>query len=304
MVAAPAVAALAVASPTLAARHAALWLAMALASALLLPAIGLAGGALVAGSKAQALVRAVGGAEVEAPPTVWLGGLPGLGAAAVVLVAIAAADWAVTGATTLVGPGEALLGGLAAASVVAVMAARGAAAGVMPHAVREVAAMDVQRLAHLEIHRPTGLERAVAARLGARAALVHGKDARLVRRRYPMALVAGAVTTLALWIVAAAAPAAAAPWVGAFMFAFVGYGVVQARRMTARPIELPIIRTLPVTAGERATAKRAYVVTWAALYPLVGVGPVLARVGDPLPCAAIVAGGVVAAVALAVATIR
>ena len=65
-----------------------------------------------------------------------------------------------------------------------------------------------------------------------------------------------------------------------------------------------IIRTLPVTAGERATAKRAYVVTWAALYPLVGVGPVLARVGDPLPCAAIVAGGVVAAIALAVATIR
>src|SRR5205823_2209629 len=59
--------------------------ATAIASALLLPAVALGAGALVAGGKANALMRAVGGVEVAAPPTAWLGMLPGLAAAGVVL---------------------------------------------------------------------------------------------------------------------------------------------------------------------------------------------------------------------------
>ena len=64
----------------------------------------------------------------------------------------------------------------------------------MPRAMREVAALDRQILAHLEIHRATGLERAVAARLGGGAGPVFDRMARLLRRRYPLFALGGAVT--------------------------------------------------------------------------------------------------------------
>ena len=276
-------------------RHLALVGAVAVASALLLPAIALGGGAIVAGGKAQALMRAVGGAEVAAPPTAWLGVLPGLAAAAVVLAILACAGWlAGTATTTIVGPPAPLLGGLAAASVVAALAARGAAARVMPQAVREVAALDVQRLAHLEIHPPTAIERAIGARLPPGARLVHGKDARLLRRRFPMAFVTGAVTTLALWIVAATRPDAAVVWVGAIVAGFAGYALAMAWRLTARPIELPYLATLPIARADVVRAKAAYLATWTLLYPLLGAAALAARA----PVAAAVAAGVAGIVAV------
>ena len=254
----------------LALRHLALWAAVALAAALLLPAVALGAGAIVVGGKAHALIQAVGGTEVAAPPTAWLGVLPGFAASGIVLAVLGAAGWAIGADQTVVGPAAPLLGGLAGGSVLAALAARAAAPSVMPLAVREVAALDVQRLAHLEIHPPTGLERAVARLLPPGAALVHGKDARLIRRRFPMAFVAGALTTLALWIVAGAGPASGWIWALSITGAFAAYGALMARRLVAPPVELPYLATLPIAPRDARRAKLAYLATYLLLYPLVG----------------------------------
>ncbi len=298
LVVAPAAAATGLFAGEMAARHLALVGAVALASALLLPAVALGAGALVAGGKAHSLMKAVGGVEVAAPPTAWLGVLPGLAAAAVVLAVIASARWVAGAAETSIGPATTLLGGMAGVAVVAALMARQAAAAVMPTAVREVAALDVQRLAHLEIHRPTALERAVAARLGARAALVHGKDARLIRRRYPLALLVGAVATGAWWIVAAARPDAAWIWAATIGVGFAAYGVLVAWRMGERPVELPrFAATLPLERADLVRAKSAYVATWMLLYPVLGAVALAVRIPDGwIVAAALVAGAAAAAV--------
>lgn len=254
----------------LALRHLALWGAVALASALLLPAVALGAGALVVGGKAQSLMSAVGGGEVAAPPSAWLGVLPGFASSWIVLAVIGSAGW-VTGADeTIVGPAAPLLGGIAAASLLAALAARAAAANVMPQAVREVAALDVQRLAHLEIHPPTAIERAVERFLAPGAALVHSKDARLLRRRFPMAFVAGAVTTLALWIVAAVGPDSPWIWATTLVAAFAAYGALMAHRLVTPPIELRYLATLPIAPADARRAKAAYLATYLVLYPVVG----------------------------------
>jgi hypothetical protein len=296
VVVAPAAVALGTVATELAVRHLAVVSAVAAAAALLLPAVALGAGALVAGGKASALMRAVGGVDVPAPPTAWLGVLPGLAAAAVVLAVIAAARWAVGAAETEIGPAAPVLGGLAGGSVVAALVARRAARAVMPQAVREVAALDVQRLAHLEIHPPTALERAIGGRLGDRARLIHGKDARLIRRRFPMALVAGATATAAWWIVGAARPASAWLWAGTIGAAFAGYGLLMAWRLVSRPIELGFVATLPIGRADLIGAKLAYLTTWVMVYPLLAA-PVLAwRIG-PGVAAAVVAGAIATAAA-------
>jgi hypothetical protein len=297
VVVAPAVAALLVAPAVggeLAARHAVVVGTAALAAALLLPAVALGAGTLIAGGKAAALVRGLAGGELAAPPVAWLGVLPGLAAAGVVLVVIASARWALGGSATAFGPAAPLFGGLAGGAALAVLAARRAAAEVMPLAMREVAALDVQRLAHLEIHPPSRLERAIGRRLGARAALVHGKDARLLRRRFPLALLVGAATTGALWIVALVRPEAAWSWVLAIVGAFAGYALLVAWRLTTPPIELPYAATLPLAAADRARGKRAYLVTYALLYPALGGAAVVVRLPDG-PLLAAAAAAVIAA---------
>ena len=251
-------------------RHLALWGAVALAAALLLPAVALAAGAIVASGKAQNLIAAAAGGEVGPPPSAWLGVLPGFASSGVVLGVIASGGWARGAAETAIGPAAPLLGAIAGGSIVAVLAARAAAASVMPLAVREVAALDVQRLAHLEIHRPTAIERAVERVLSPRAALVHAKDARLMRRRFPMAFVMGAITTLALWILAASRPDSAWIWAVSILGGFAAYGVVMARRLVTPPIELGYLKTLPVRPADAKRAKAAYLATWLVIYPAVG----------------------------------
>ncbi len=275
LIALPAAGAIAAHDTEIALRHLAVAGTIGLAAALLLPAVALGAGAIVVGGKAQSLMRAVGGAEVAAPPSAWLGVLPGLAAAAVVLGAIAAAPWVRGADATEIGPPAALLGGLAAASVVAALMARQAAPSVMPLAVREVAALDLQRLAHLEIHPPTALERLIAGRLPKDAALVHRKDARLMRRRFPMAYVTGALTTLSLWIVAGVGPEATWVWVAVILAGFAGYGVIMAKRYVSKPIELPYLATLPIAPGHATLAKRAALATWLVLYPVLGLIPVV-----------------------------
>jgi hypothetical protein len=161
---------------------------------------------------------------------------------------------------------------LVAASVAALAIARAVASPVMASILRGVSALDRQRLAPLEIKNPTAIERGVAAMLGG-AAVVYRKDARLVRRRYPLAFALGALVFVVLVVVALARPASAATWIAATSATAAAYALVLARRLWRPPIELPrLSSTLPLARSKLVTAKLAWLATWASVFvaiPLV-----------------------------------
>jgi hypothetical protein len=285
------------------ARHLALAGVVGLWGALLGPAAALAAGAVVASDKAEALLSSMGG-EFQAPKTSWLGVLPGLVATGMALLAIACADWIVGAEATAIGPALPVLAIAAIMPVAAIAWAARAADRVMLDATREVAALDQERLAHVERTRPTAIDRAIMGRLAPAARLVYGKDARLLRRRYPMPYFLGVVGVLVLWILAAVRPDDLLVWSVAITACLGAYGVIMARRLVSPPTERPaFLRTLPV--GRAAPrAKRVQALGWLAVYPLLGAVPCAIRAHDPL-IAAIALGLVgVAAMAAAAAAIR
>jgi hypothetical protein len=276
------------------------WLgAIACASALLLPAAALAGGVLVAAPRAVATAMRKLGAPAPVRRTEMLGAIPGFAMSAVVITAIVCVPWLDGRGETAFGPGWVVVGAVAGASIAAAVAALRASARVLPCALREVVALDRQQLAHLEIHPPTALERAAERLLGPRARLVHDKDARLVRRRYPLAFVAGALGTLTSWILAAARPDALVPWATAVAAAMALYAAALARRLGRPPIERAVtLASLPIAPADARAAKRAWYATWLAVYVGPGAIAVVARARDPLAAAGALAGVVAISIVL------
>jgi hypothetical protein len=128
-----------------------------------------------------------------------------------------------------------------------------------------VSALDRQRLAFVEIHRLTAIERLVGKLLGA-AALPYGKDARLMRRRYPMAFALGALIFIVLAIIGLARPDDST-WLVATLAGAALYAIALARRLPQPPIELArLSATLPIAAPLRRRAKIAWLVTWAVVF--------------------------------------
>ena len=276
------------------------WLgAIACASALLLPAAALAGGVLVAAPRAVAVTLRKMGAPAPVRRTEMLGAIPGFAMSAVVITAIVCVPWLDGRAQTAFGPGWVVIGAIAAASIAAAVVAWRASSRLLPDALREVVALDRQQLAHLEIHPPTPIERAAARLLGARARLVHDKDARLMRRRYPLAFVAGAVGTIASWILAAARPDALVAWATAIAGAMALYAAALARRLGRPPIERAVtLASLPISPADARAAKRAWYATWLAIYVGLGAAAVIARARDPLAAAGAIGGAVAIAIVL------
>jgi hypothetical protein len=266
-------------SPELVLRHLALLAALVAGAALLVPAVALAGGALVASDKTASLLAQLGGGEVQPPPTGWLGALPGATSAGLVLLGLASTSWLRgTADETLIGPGEIVMAAAVVGAVLAALVARRAAVTVLPAALREVAALDRQQLAHLELHPPTAIERAWMRLLPPAARVVFGKDARLMRRRYPLAYVIGAVGLLAQWILAAVVPDGMLAWTAAIAAGLAVYAVVLARRLAEPPIEHAItLSALPITGREIALAKRGWWALWLAVYLGAGLVAVLIR---------------------------
>ena len=124
---------------------------------------------------------------------------------------------------------------------------------------RDVSALDRQRLAHLEIRPPTAIERGLAKLAGADGALVYAKDARLVRRRFPMAFALGALAFLILAIVGLAVPDDPMPWLTATIAGGALYGVALAGRASASRRARPLSSTL------RSRARIMRVGSWLAL---------------------------------------
>lgn len=233
--------------------HAELAVALGLCAAFVIPAVAIGAAMLVAIDPAR--FEAVAGSSPPASSGAVLGALPGFAASAVIVVALVGGD---------VG-----LVGLAAISVVALIVTRVAAPRAMGRILRDVSALDRQRLATLEVRPPTTIERAVAALLGA-AALPYRKDARLMRRRYPMAFALGALAFLVLAIVGLASPRDPTPWLVATLGAAAVYAIALADRLRRPPIELPrLSATLPIADGARRRAKLAWLTAWVALFVVI-----------------------------------
>jgi len=289
-------------------RHVVFAGALGIAAGLLLPAVTVGAAALVVqgtGERALRAATALAGAPGRTPgrtpgaaaapppasPAAILGALPGFAATVILVAMLVVAPWLVGGATAV--PAPIVLTALAGTSVVAVIAAR-AGAEVMARVLRDVSALDRQRLATLEIKPPTPIE-AVIARMIGEAALPYGKDARLMRRRFPMAFALGALVFGVLVIVGLVRPEDPTPWLTVAIGGAATYGVVLAGRLWRPPIELArLSATLPLTAGARARAKLAWLLGWWSIF--VGAPAVFAalRQTDPTVGIALAAGSTLA----------
>lgn len=156
----------------------------------------------------------------------------------------------------------------------------------MAIALREVAALDRLRLAHLEIQPPSAVERMLIARLAPAGARLLHKDARLMRRRYPMAWIVGAATWGAGAIVAMGAVASPTAWLLATGLLAGAYLATLGGRLAHAPIELPrLLAMMPVPLAAAARAKRAWLLGWLLVFPV----PALALGAASAPLAAGVA---------------
>lgn len=266
----------------LAARHLALAGCGALAGALLGPAVALFAGGTVASDRAVAVLESLGG-EARAPKTTWLGTLPGLAATAVAAALLAGAGWAAGADATAIGAPALLLALAAGVPIAAIAIALSVAGSMMPAAVREVAALDRERLAHVELTQPSAIE-SLWGRLTvpASARPIYGKDLRLARRRYPAPYFLSAAGVLALWIVAATRPDSMLQWTGLLIGGLAVYAVVMARRLAMPPVEHPrLVRTLAVRPRDLLAAKRQEISLRLLTTVILGGAPVAARAPDP-----------------------
>ena len=281
------------------ARHAAFAVALGAAAALLLPAVTIGAAAMVVHGTGERALRAAAslagapprtpgrsaasgaggdagvaslsvpagaqpaGSAPAASPSAILGALPGFAATIVIAAVLVVAPWLVSGAAD--DPAPIVLGAIAVASMAAGIAAR-RGAGIMGRILRDVSALDRQRLATLEIRPPPPIARAIARMIGD-AALPYGKDARLMRRRFPMAFALGALVLGVLVIVGLARPDDPTPWLMVAIGSAASYGIVLAGRLHRAPIELRrLSATLPLPASSLARAKLAWLLGWWAIF--------------------------------------
>ncbi|HEY4242981.1 MAG TPA: hypothetical protein VGM88_24365 [Kofleriaceae bacterium] len=211
-----------------------------------------------------------------------LGALPGVASTVVVVAVIAAWTSLESHAPYAVGAG------LVVASAIGVALAR-RGGDWMAQVLRDVSALDRQRLATLDIRPPTALERLFGAAAGA-GRLVYGKDARLVRRRYPLAFALGFVGFVWLFVVGCARPADPA-WLAIPLAGGVVYGLVLSARLRVPPIELPrLARALPLPRAAFAAARIAWLAGWWLVF-FAAPGLFAALRADPALGLALVGGG-------------
>lgn len=260
------------------ARHVAMAGALGIAAAAWIPAVATWAASLVATGKAADAIRAAtalaGGSAGNRAPAIAmppqssgaavLGALPGVASSAVIVVAILVAPW-LNNREAAIAP-MAAFAIIALVSIVALLAMRSAAPRAMPAILRDVSSLDRQHLATLELHPPTPIERGIASLLGD-AALPYCKDARLMRRRYPMAFALGALVFATLSIIGIVRPHRAAPWLIPMLVSAVLYGSVLAVRLWRSPIELPrLAATLPIPPRARTRAKIVWLAVWGLLF--------------------------------------
>jgi len=290
-------------------RHLAVAGALGVTAALFMPAVATFAATLVAHDKSAQIagLRVATGidsgnaprteTQAPAPSTAALGALPGFASTLVIVAVIVISSWLVGGEPNV--PPAIVLGALVGVSVLALLATRATAPKVMGSILRDVSALDRQRLANLEIHPPTAIERGIAKLIGD-AALPYSKDARLMRRRYPMAFALGALMFLVLVIVGLARPDDPTPWLTAVLVGAAVYGLAVAGRLFRPPIELMRMSlTLPISAAARRRAKLAWVIGWWTIFVAIPAVFASLRQPEPLIGLALLGGGTVVVIASA-----
>lgn len=288
----------------LAARHLAFAGTFAAVTAFLIPAVVVWTASWVAHGITGELLRVTGAVDVKqaamasaaarSSASAILGAVPGALGSFVIVFLLLVSPWLTFEAPKL--PVVPTLGGLAMLSLVAIAATRAGPGHAMGDILRDVSALDRQRLATLEIRPPTALERAIGKLVGPAGALAYDKDARLVRRRYPMAFALGGLAFAVLVIVGIARPSDPAPWLTVTLAGGAAYAVALAGRLARPPIELPrLSSTLPIDAAARARAKLAWLLGWWLIYFALPGAFASLRQTDPLVGLALVGGGTLVA---------
>jgi hypothetical protein len=240
---------------------------LALLTATLIPAAAAAASLMVAGGQLASATATVAGVDTpERLPTTVLGALPGTAAALATLLAISLRPWIADGSSTVLGPAPTVLGITAIACLAALTLIARSAHG-MSIALREVAALDRQRLAHLEIHPPRGLEALVTRALPRTSSLVYDRTSRLMRRRYPMAWVIGFLAYLLAVPLAIWSPSDAFTWSLGLAIATSVYALSLSLRLHRPPIDLPRHST-PIPPSSASRARVAWILLYMALFTL------------------------------------
>jgi hypothetical protein len=265
--------------------HAALAGVLALAAGLLIPGVVVWAASLLVdgrgGSTANVVAAVASGRphhiltpNERASAGAILGAIPGAASAFIIVATIIGSPWLL--GDVFDGRAAAALIAIPAAALAAAVGARVTAPRVFATILRDVSALDRQRLATLEIRPPTAIERAVARLLG-EAALPYTKDARLMRRRYPMAFALGALAFLVLVIMGLAR--SQLPYIVAVAAGAALYAGALAGRLARPPIELPrLSATLPISQAARRRAKLAWLVTWSLVFVVVPLAFAVLRV--------------------------
>ena len=268
------------------ARHAAAALSLGVGAALLLPAVATWAASLVALGQSHDRVRRVravaGLAETStAPSSALLGALPGFAATLIITGILLLTKWFVGGEPAV--PAVVVLAAIVSASTFSIASARAIAPKVMATILRDISALDRQRLATLEIRPPTALERAIAAMIGD-AKMPYEKDARLIRRRYPMAFALGALAFLVVAIIGGSQPDDPIPWLTATFAGTAAYATILAARLQRAPIELSRLSdTLPIAAAARSRAKLAWLIGWWTIFVAAPGAFAVARQAERAP---------------------
>jgi len=278
---------LVVSSPVLGARHLAIAGVLGATAAMLLPAVALLAAALVAISQSDSIatlrsatgVDRTRGAAPPPPATPLLGALPGFAATGVFVGILLISSW-ITGDEPAANPYTVMLI-LVGVSIVALLVTLASAPRRMGQILRDVSALDRQRLAPLEILAPSAIERTIGGMIGD-AALSYSKDARLMRRRYPMAYALGALAFLVLAIIGLAVPTDATPWIVGTLLAVTAYGLAVGARLHRVPIELSRLSpTLPISRAARQRAKLAWLAGWWTIFVVIPGVFAAVRQGSP-----------------------
>jgi hypothetical protein len=276
-------------------RHVAMAAALGTAAAGLIPAVAIWAAQLVAiGQRDDRIQRARAAAGITqapgAPSTAALGAVPGFASTFIFVGVIMGYRWLTARDSDI--PTPVVLAAIAGVSIAALLATRSSAPRMMGTILRDVSALDRQRLAHLEIRPPTAIERGLAKLAGAHGALVYAKDARLIRRRFPMAFALGALAFLILGIVGIAKPDDPMPWLTATIAGGALYGVALAGRLYRPPIELArLSATLPIPHGAITRAKLVWLLGWWTIFLVVPALFAALRQPDPMPGLALLGGG-------------
>jgi hypothetical protein len=293
-------------SPELALRHLAIGGTFGVTAALFLPAVALFAAQMVAlsASEAVATMRAAAGVDATAKPptpnTALLGALPGFASTGVFVAILLLPAWLTGGVPSA--PPAITLAILVGVSLLSFAGSRAGTPRVMGQILRDVSSLDRQRLATLEIRPPTGIEKMIAALIGD-AALAYSKDARLMRRRYPMAFALGALAFLVLVILGIKQPSDPQPWLVATLAGMTAYGIAVGGRLHHAPIELiRLSQSLPITESARRRAKLAWVMGWWTIFVIAPGLFATLRQASPLEGLALLGGATV--VVLGAATLR